>query len=150
MTFFYQVTSDERTLCPTCGQLQTSSVRNDAQNSISQPQEHSQTSSYFRLNQFLVSDFDALSMDGTTPIHTENGTEENFGEIQSIGDSENETNSYEWYIDYELEPGQLIFINTPSQNSFEDGNDNHVEPAMFMDYHSFDDATFIVLNLNTE
>lgn len=145
MTFFYQATSDERTLCPTCGQLQTSSGRNDAQNSISQPQEHSQTSSYFRLNQFLVSDFDALSIDGPTPIHTENGTE-----IQSFGDSENETNSYEWYIDYELEPGQLIFINTPSESSLEDGNDNHVEPAMFMDYHSFDDATFIVLNLNTE
>lgn len=75
----------------------------------------------------------------------------NRADVNSFGDFENDTLPNDVCIEYDFEPGQLIFIERPSTEIiFQEGSMNTFEPATFIENHNIDEATINVLNLNTQ
>lgn len=118
---------DEQTRCPTCGQniLKENTMQSE-----------------FRLNQFALFDHnnETSFVNGETPIMDEDMMDGDY----VVHDSEEAT------IEYELESGQLVFINTISLPSSEGANLETVVPAMYIEDGDTNSATFRVLNLATQ
>lgn len=53
-------------------------------------------------------------------------------------------------IEYDLEPGQLVFIEAIVPSTLEEENVDSPSPAMFIEGEGSDNASFRVLNLDTE
>lgn len=72
-------------------------------------------------------------------------------DVNSFCDFENDTLSNDVYIEYDFEPGNLIFIEKPlTEIIFQEGSINTFEDAMFIENHNIDEATIDFLNLNTQ
>lgn len=123
--------------CPTCGQL----------TSESRLISHPLVCGRFSLDQFaLVDALDDIELSDDMP-----SDENNFMEIELAGDAERDTNDTgEVFIDYDLEPGQLVFINSILAANTEDGDTDGLTPAMFIQGEGSDNASFRVLNLDTQ
>lgn len=79
------------------------------------------------------------------------GGENGVMEIELTGDAERELNDTdELYIEYDLEPGQLIFINSVLAANLEEGDTDGLTPAMFIEGEGPENNSFRVLNLDTQ
>lgn len=96
-----------------------------------------------------VDDFD---LDFIDDIRPELSLHSNSNNNEFSGDPEHEMNNADQvYIQYDLEPGQMIFIDANNSNEIPDeGNTDSLVPAMFIDYEGPDNALFRVLNLDTQ
>ncbi|XP_031619609.1 uncharacterized protein LOC116338472 [Contarinia nasturtii] len=85
-----------------------------------------------------------------SPDSSESGNDAvNVDDIELIGDPDRETDDIELvFVEYELEPGQLIFINSSSSLSDDVDADSSV-PALFIGEDSDDNAFLQILNLET-
>lgn len=108
-----------------------------------QVSNHLQSCNQFQHNKFSSqNDFNEV-VPITIPI--------NRADVNSFGDFENDTLLNDVCIEYDFEPGQLIFIERPlTEIIFQEGSMNTFEPAMFIENHNIDEATTNVLNLNTQ
>lgn len=117
---------DEPANCPTCGQSMAGLMNNNF--------------GRFRLDQFA--------------IMNDSDMEENQLDANAYsGDPEHEINyGDQVYIENDLEPGQLIFINSISPEMIEEVNEDGetIIPAMFIECESLDNALYRVLNLDTQ
>lgn len=120
---------DEPDHCPTCGQSIAGLMINNSRR--------------FRLDQFaIMNDLDVEE----SQLHT------NVDENAYSGDPEHEINyGDQVYIENDLEPGQLIFINSISPEMIEEVNEGGeiIIPAMFIECENLDNALYRVLNLDT-
>lgn len=73
-------------------------------------------------------------------------------DFEFTGDPDHEINlSGQVYIEYDLEPGQLVFVDLDVTASIlDEGNIESLAPAMFIEAEGPDNALFRVLNLDTE
>lgn len=133
---FRCLASDNR--CPTCGQS----------TSASRILNHPQVCSRFSLQQFAL--LDTLSDIELFDDISEGGGENGVMEIELAGDAERElTDTDELYIEYDLEQGQLIFINSVLAVNSEEGDTDGLTPAMFIE-EGPENNSFRVLNLDTQ
>lgn len=129
---------DSHNRCPTCGQL----------TSDSRVANHPQVCGRFSLDQFALLDTlgDVELLDGGLPSADNSAMETGLA-----GDAEREMNDTdEVFIEYDLEPGQLIFINSMLAANSEEGDTDGLTPAMFIDGEGSNTASFRVLNLDTQ
>lgn len=134
--WFFHIDSEIR--CPTCGQLSSNS-----RNSI----HHPQVCNRFNLDQFALLD----SIDDIELIDGILQDENNIMDIETVGDAERELNNTDnVFIEYDLEPGQLIFINSILAANSEEGDTDGLTPGMFIDGEGSENAPFRVLNLDTQ
>lgn len=125
-------TSHETDTCPTCGQPRINRENNSPSNGM------------FRLNQFAI--LDNLNDDDFMQSTSRVEQSDNTLEMEMSGDPQHENSKpTEIHIEYDLESGQLIFIDTTSNS--EGRNVTNLIPAMFVEKH--DNASYRVLNLDT-
>lgn len=110
--------------CPTCGQSIAGLMLNNF--------------GHFRLDQFAI-------------MNDPNIEESRADGNAYSGDPEHELNQVDQvYIENDLLPGQLIFINSNSSEMIEEVNESRetVTPAVFVERESLDNALYRVLNLD--
>lgn len=127
---------NEKIQCPTCGLVETP-------DSNVTPSNYLQSCNHFQHNQCSSQN----DLNEVVPITIP----KNRANVNSFGDFEDDPLSNDVYIEYDFEPGQLIFIETPSTEIiYQEGSVNTFEPTMFIENHKIDEATINVLNLNTQ
>lgn len=126
--------TDGTNACPTCGQPQIHRNSNTDSHGL------------FRLDQFAI--MDNLNDDDFMQSIPRVERNESTLEMEMSGDPQHENaKPTEVHIEYDLESGQLIFIDTLSIPNLEGRNVTNLIPAMFVEKH--DNASYRVLNLDT-
>lgn len=124
---------DEAAPCPTCGQA------------LLDPNSNTRSNGLFRLNQFAI--MDNLNDDDFVQATPRVERNENSMEIEMSGDPQHENSKpTDVHIEYDLESGQLIFIDTSSIPNLEGRNFTNLIPAMFIEKHDNENR---VINLDT-
>lgn len=129
-TFLHE---DEAAPCPTCGQA------------LLDPNSNTRSNGLFRLNQFAI--MDNLNDDDFVQATPRVERNENSMEIEMSGDPQHENSKpTDVHIEYDLESGQLIFIDTSSIPNLEGRNFTNLIPAMFIEKRDNENR---VINLDT-
>lgn len=124
---------DEAAPCPTCGQAPLD------------PNSNTRSNGLFRLNQFAI--MDNLNDDDFVQATPRVERNENSMEIEMSGDPQHENSKpTDVHIEYDLESGQLIFIDTSSIPNLEGRNFTNLIPAMFIEKRDNENR---VINLDT-
>lgn len=124
---------DEAAPCPTCGQARLD------------PNSNTRSNGLFRLNQFAI--MDNLNDDDFVQATPRVERNENSMEIEMSGDPQHENSKpTDVHIEYDLESGQLIFIDTSSIPNLEGRNFTNLIPAMFIGKRDNENR---VINLDT-
>lgn len=124
---------DEAAPCPTCGQARLD------------PNSNTRSNGLFRLNQFAI--MDNLNDDDFVQATPRVERNENSMEIEMSGDPQHENSKpTDVHIEYDLESGQLIFIDTSSIPNLEGRNFTNLIPAMFIEKRDNENR---VINLDT-